>query len=171
MSFLGVDVSDTQRADVLLDFHFYNYAFCKDQGFTAAKTSCFFSILKRVVQQDTNINTEAIAVSFERFKNLLLKHSVQRPPHSVAIFNTDDVGKITDYIANSYYRHFHLYKFIFTKRSVVQLQQHQSCAISQVRLARPLAEGMEHLPPPVIPEHSQSKVEIDISKVESPIGF
>jgi hypothetical protein len=36
--------------------------------------------------------------SFALFKELLLRHSVQRPPHSLAIFNLDDVNAINDYV-------------------------------------------------------------------------
>jgi len=34
--------------------------------------------------------------SFKNFKELLLRHSVQRPPHSLAIFNLDDVKAINE---------------------------------------------------------------------------
>jgi hypothetical protein len=163
--FLGVDLRDKKRADVIQDFHFYNYAFCKDNAFSAEKTSCFVSIVGRVVQADQGTNTGNVGDSFALFKNLLLKHSVERPPYSVGIFSPTDVGKITDYIMNSYYRHFNLYKFIFTKKTIARLQQSQECDVSEVRVPRPLYQAMEHLAPPVVPPQatkllSQSKVSI-----------
>ena len=153
-----MNLKDSERADVLLDFHFYNYAFCKDNAFTTEKTSCFFSILKRIIQadQDSNagVSDGAIQKSFDHLKTLLFRHSVERPPHSVGIFSVADVKEMIDYVSNSYYRHFSLYKFIFTKRSVVQLSQQQQCAISEVRVARPLMQAMEHTTPPLVPPGS-----------------
>jgi len=41
---------------------------------------------------------------------------VQRPPFSIDLFSPDDVRKIVEYIINTYFRHFKLYKFAFTPR-------------------------------------------------------
>ncbi|XP_078064770.1 cilia- and flagella-associated protein 119, partial [Mustelus asterias] len=51
---------------------------------------------------------------FHYFRELLFCHSVQRPPFSVELFNGDQVKFITDYILETYFRHFKLYKYAFT---------------------------------------------------------
>ena len=38
----------------------------------------------------------------------------QRPPFSIDLFNADEVSKITDYVLNTYFRHFKMYKYVFT---------------------------------------------------------
>jgi hypothetical protein len=58
---------------------------------------------------------------FDFFKKLLVKHSVERPPFSVEIFSLDDVKTIIDYVANTYFRHYKLYLYAFTKKPVVNL--------------------------------------------------
>jgi hypothetical protein len=45
------DASEAENtaAEVMLDYYFYNYAFCKDLGFTAKKCSTFLSMMKAVI--------------------------------------------------------------------------------------------------------------------------
>ena len=40
----------------------------------------------------------------------------QRPPFSIDLFGADDVRKIVEYVINTYFRHYKLYKFAFTPR-------------------------------------------------------
>jgi hypothetical protein len=48
--------------------------------------------------------------SFEFFKELLLRHSVQRPPFSVGLFSFQEMKAITEWMMDSYYRHYKLYQ-------------------------------------------------------------
>ena len=54
------------------------------------------------------------AKSFATFKELLLRHSVQRPPHSLGKFNLDDVKKIDEFVLDNFYRHYPMYKYALT---------------------------------------------------------
>lgn len=47
--FVTAEPSDT--SEVIVDFHFYNYAFCKEQRFDARKTSTYMSIMYDVLAQ------------------------------------------------------------------------------------------------------------------------
>ncbi|CAN0146829.1 unnamed protein product, partial [Scytosiphon promiscuus] len=100
---------------VVLDFHYYNYAFCKERRFDARATSTFLSIMKDILDEDmrTNDSSPSLKASFGRFEELILRHAVDRPPWTAGVLNPKDVGAITDYVATSYYRHFTLYKHIF----------------------------------------------------------
>ncbi|CAM9380516.1 unnamed protein product, partial [Phaeothamnion confervicola] len=99
--------------EVVLDFHFYNYAFCKERGFNALKTSTFLSIAKEIFDKDMASSVQSMELSFLRFKELLLTHSVQRPPWSIGVFGAGDVRDVVDYSLTSYFRHFGLYKALF----------------------------------------------------------
>ena len=59
--------------------------------------------------------------SYEMFKELLLRHSVQRPPHSLAIFNLDDVKAINDHVQDSFYRFYNMYLYSLTKEQLIIL--------------------------------------------------
>lgn len=44
----------TDKEKIVLDFHYYNYAFCKERRFDARATSTFLSILKDVFDEVRN---------------------------------------------------------------------------------------------------------------------
>ncbi|KAJ3328981.1 hypothetical protein HDU76_008889 [Blyttiomyces sp. JEL0837] len=50
------------------------------------------------------------------FKDLLLKHCIHRPPFSDKIFSFTDLNAITEYVTNTYFRHYLMYKYVFTKK-------------------------------------------------------
>lgn len=44
----------TDKETIVLDFHYYNYAFCKERRFDARATSTFLSILKDIFDEVRN---------------------------------------------------------------------------------------------------------------------
>ncbi|KAJ3027904.1 UNVERIFIED_CONTAM: hypothetical protein HDU68_002870 [Siphonaria sp. JEL0065] len=50
------------------------------------------------------------------FKDLLLKHCINRPPFSEQIFTFAEMKLITDFATNTYFRHYLMYKYTFTKQ-------------------------------------------------------
>jgi len=58
---------------------------------------------------------------FDTFKELLLRHAVQRPPHSLAIFNLDDVKNIEEFMQKTFFRHFEMFKYALTIRDMLVL--------------------------------------------------
>ncbi len=38
----------------------------------------------------------------------------QRPPHSIELFSADQVRLVSEYVVNTYFRHFKMYKYAFT---------------------------------------------------------
>ena len=108
-----LDGENPLRAQVLLEFYANNLAFARERGFSAEKTSTFFSIMKR--NHDEMV--EAFLPqqkSWEYLQALVLAHAVQRPPYSVGIFQLSEVRDITQYALDSYYRNFALYRYAFT---------------------------------------------------------
>ena len=104
-----LDGENPLRAQVLLEFYANNLAFARERGFSAEKTSTFFSIMKR--NHDEMVEAFLpMEKSWEHFKALLLAHAVQRPPHSVGVFTLKEAQLITDFALNTYYRHFKLFR-------------------------------------------------------------
>ncbi len=56
--------------------------FCQQQAFNFEKTATFLSIIHDILQRDINLTTsETSAIkSYQRFEEILLRHSVDRPP-------------------------------------------------------------------------------------------
>lgn len=45
-----------------------------------------------------------------------MNFSLQRPPFSIDLFTPDNVKVISEYVINTYFRNFKLYKYIFTSQ-------------------------------------------------------
>lgn len=83
---------------------------------TIAKTSAFFSVMKLSFFHCIASPVHDVDEAFEFFKQLLLRHSVQRPPYSEQIFSFTDIKTITEYAIDTLFRHYKLYKYAYTKK-------------------------------------------------------
>ncbi|CAK6964137.1 coiled-coil domain-containing protein 189 [Scomber scombrus] len=119
-SVFGVDLPEPRRG-VLLELYVQTVLFCRECSFKKEQTSALLSIIKSI--HGTNIETSLnnIEQCFEYYKELLLCHSVRRPPFSINLFSSEEVNCIFNYIHNSYMRHYKLYKYIFTPQVKLDL--------------------------------------------------
>ncbi|KAJ3227285.1 hypothetical protein HK099_002649 [Clydaea vesicula] len=78
---------------------------------------------------------------YNYFKELLLKHSIHRPPYSVRIFSLLQIKQISEYVTNTYFRHYLMYKYAFTKKVLMDLtigtktdgeQPEEECVIENI---------------------------------------
>eukprot|EP00746_Dinoflagellata_sp_MGD_P128310 gnl/MRDRNA2_/MRDRNA2_62699_c0_seq1.p1 gnl/MRDRNA2_/MRDRNA2_62699_c0~~gnl/MRDRNA2_/MRDRNA2_62699_c0_seq1.p1 ORF type:complete len:256 (-),score=57.92 gnl/MRDRNA2_/MRDRNA2_62699_c0_seq1:49-816(-) len=120
-SCMNVDQSEGYRTEILKEFHFHNYSFCKTQRFNAEKTSTYLSIMK-VMFEEVCLRRLTMDEAFNFFKGWLLKHSVQRPPFSVGVFTFEDVKAITEYVHNTFFRHYKLWKYAYVTHRDVELR-------------------------------------------------
>jgi hypothetical protein len=153
--------SDNPRSAILADFCLYNLVFCDEAGFSLAKKSAFFSIMKCVFEHafqggsaevgvgasgdalDSGALSEGCeAVSSEDsmayFQKQILAHSVDSPSERmVAVFDLPDVQALTDFVGKTFYRNYSAYRLCFSTKQAVEL------ATRQVSIETPLA------PPPL----------------------
>ena len=143
--YIGVKADDTEKQnEVIFDFHFFNLAFARDLGFTPNKVSTFISIMIDALDRDRSDGLRTMEGSFLDFKKALLAHSVERPPASAGIFDEADVTKIVDYVTNSYYRHFRLYKYVLAKKPRLVLTQREHSLVEvPPRKLRPLSAALQ----------------------------
>jgi len=82
-NYMKIPYESGPKRDIAVDFHFHNYAFCKERAFDARRIAAFMSIMNDVFLRDTSSSSPLSKAkdSFAYFRNLLLRHSVQRPPH------------------------------------------------------------------------------------------
>lgn len=107
---------DPELAAITLDLYHYTMQFARRKGFTADKVSALYSIAKET-HDSSMANFWPARRSFEHFKELLLMHSVQRPPYSIGLFALSDARAITDFFSAGYFRHYMLYKYAFTRKT------------------------------------------------------
>ncbi|XP_030255200.1 cilia- and flagella-associated protein 119 [Sparus aurata] len=119
-SVFGVDLPEPKRG-VLLELYVQAVLFCRERNFKKEQTSALLSIIKSIHEANVETPLNNIEQSFKYCKELLLCHSVRRPPFSINLFSSEEVTGILNYIFNSYVRHYKLYKYIFTPQVKLDL--------------------------------------------------
>jgi len=95
---------------VATDFLMYVLVFCQEAGFSAAKASALFRIVKTVFDETFCGGEERRAKSreesFARFKALVLNADV---------FDVPDVEPLADFVSTTFFRHFDAYSACFLR--------------------------------------------------------
>ena len=108
---------DPMQFDIISEFYFHLYVFCRENAFSLRKTSSLISIVYDVFNRDaasiawSNTHEE----SFAFFNNLLVKHCVDWSPKFIKVFTDGDARLIHTFVLELYYQNFRLYKYIFAK--------------------------------------------------------
>ena len=110
------------QAEIALDLYTHGVIFARKSHFSPLQLSTLIAVLKRVHEACISTPFENEELTMRLFKELMVKHSVDRPPYSSNVFSLAQVKDITDYVLTTYFKHFKLYKFAFTKR--VRLDLH-----------------------------------------------
>eukprot|EP00472_Partenskyella_glossopodia_P007976 CAMPEP_0197525526 /NCGR_PEP_ID=MMETSP1318-20131121/12853_1 /TAXON_ID=552666 /ORGANISM="Partenskyella glossopodia, Strain RCC365" /LENGTH=275 /DNA_ID=CAMNT_0043079039 /DNA_START=65 /DNA_END=892 /DNA_ORIENTATION=+ len=95
--------------------------FCHRNQMNAEKASTLISIFYSTHKKSFGPPVAPTMDAFKYFKSLLLKHSVERPPFSIAIFTPADVKVITKYAIETYFRHYKMYQYVFGTSAVLIL--------------------------------------------------
>nr|XP_046233005.1 coiled-coil domain-containing protein 189 isoform X2 [Scatophagus argus] len=119
-SVFGVDLPEPKRG-VLLELYVHTVLFCRGRRFKKEQTSALLSIIKSIHEANVETPVNNIEYCFKYCKELLLCHSVRRPPFSINLFSSEEVNCILEYIHKSYVRHYKLYKYIFTPQAKLDL--------------------------------------------------
>ena len=119
-----------QHLAILQQFTDLNCEFAKKSGFTEKKMACFMEIMHYCMKQ---LVKERLSEddSFANFKELLLRHAIQRPPHSLAIFNLKDVKDIDEFALDTFYRHYDMYRYALTVKDLLVLTSSQGHEVAQ----------------------------------------
>ena len=112
------------KVGILQQYTETNVNFAFKQNFDEKKMACFVEIMHYLMQM---IVSEPLTEDkmYDHFKDLLLRHAVLRPPHSLAIFNLNDVKKIDLFVQDTFIRHFDMYSYAFTAKETLLLKTHK----------------------------------------------
>ncbi|KAH3870790.1 cilia- and flagella-associated protein 119-like isoform X2 [Dreissena polymorpha] len=108
------DHKTSLKTGIVMDLYYYTLQFAREHKFTKEQTSAFFSIVKKTHEVCTETPFGNLDQTFSYFKELVLCHAVNRPPHSIELFSADQVRLVSEYVVNTYFRHFKMYKYAFT---------------------------------------------------------
>lgn len=112
------DISTCKLKQNLIEADLFTYAFLfgLEEKYSPAQLSTLITIIKNVhaLCVSSMFDNHSDALSY--FQKLVIQHSVSRPPFSVQIFNPNEVKNLNEYVLSTYFKHYKLYKYAFTRR-------------------------------------------------------
>lgn len=151
MKCMRISNEDGFQSEILGEFHFHNFGFCQKQCFSDEQASTLLSIMRLLHQRSVADSKMSIQDAFVLFRELMDSHSVQRPPYSVGVFSTAEQAAISDYVAETFFRHFKMYQYVYVKSKELHLQLVSEDLAPPVPLAIGLHESHE-VDPREVPE-------------------
>ena len=113
-----------KRGLITLELFGYLVLFARENDFTEEQLSALYTIVVSIHQLCLSTPYDNSRQCFQLLKDLLVCHSVNRPPYSTGLFSVRQVKSITDYVLQSYFKHFKLYKYAFTRKVHMDLTLH-----------------------------------------------
>lgn len=95
--------------------------FSRDQRFDASQTSTLLSIVKHVLFFTTTQNM-TMEAAYEYAKQVLVRHSVFRPPFATNVFTLDGIVAIEHFMLENLFRFYKLYFFVFGQNEEVDFE-------------------------------------------------
>nr|XP_008246951.2 cilia- and flagella-associated protein 119 isoform X4 [Oryctolagus cuniculus] len=106
--------SQSLRDAIVLDLFHHALIFCRQQGFSLEQTSTVCALLQDLHKACTATPLGNVEECYRYFSSLLFCHGIRRPPFSIDLFKEEQLLAVADYVVNTYFRHFKLYKYAFT---------------------------------------------------------
>lgn len=143
------DPNDAQRIAVFLDLFSNVLDFCAKSKFSALKTSTFLSLVRLTHIKCCEVQGPLVTLgeAYAFFETNLLRHSVERPPFSIAVFAHPEVKALVHFMSEIYFRHLSMYQLVFGTTRQLTLNTSFSAAptVSQVAI-QSLQDAKEDAP-------------------------
>lgn len=134
---------DCVLSEVLAEYHYHNFMFCKKHNFGPEQASAFLSVMRVLHTKAVTDGQLQEAQARKLLDKLLERHCRQLPPFSVGVFSKADVSAIWEYASRTFFRHYAMYAYMYTQRKDIYLRQRQISAVPQVPAAVPLHKDLE----------------------------
>ncbi|XP_037363117.1 cilia- and flagella-associated protein 119 isoform X2 [Talpa occidentalis] len=99
---------------ITLDLFSHALIFCRQQHFSPEQTSTACALLQDLHKACIATPLGNVEECYRYFTSVLFCHGVRRPPFSINLFTEEQLLALADYVVNTYFRHFKLYKYVFT---------------------------------------------------------
>ncbi|CAO2583402.1 Cilia- and flagella-associated protein 119 [Lemmus lemmus] len=144
------------RDAIILDLFSYALIFCRQQGFSLEQTSAACALLQDLHKACVATPLGNVEECYRYFTSVLFCHGVRRPPFSIDLFKEEQLLALADYVVNTYFRHFKLYKYVFTPQVRLDL----SLTYMGLQLPKPEEkESEEAVEQVATPEEQEPEVE------------
>lgn len=120
LSLPGLSDPHAFRAQVVSDFYLFNLVHAKSLGLLPRQAAVFHAIMEEVflcIGPDQDMESDAC---FERFRTLLLAHSIDRPPEHLAVFKGNEARLLSDFVTSTFFKHILLYKYCLSCQREVE---------------------------------------------------
>ncbi|XP_075828482.1 cilia- and flagella-associated protein 119 [Microtus pennsylvanicus] len=145
------------RDAIILDLFSYALIFCRQQGFSLEQTSAACALLQDLHKACIATPLGNVEECYRYFTSVLFCHGVRRPPFSIDLFKEEQLLALADYVVNTYFRHFKLYKYVFTPQVRLDL----SLTYMGLQLPQPEEkEGEEAVEQAATPQEQEPETEI-----------
>ena len=114
-------LSKLTTSPILIDLYTYILRYSASQNHSPIQTSTLFSIVQKTHEKCVQSPVLNFESDYDYFKKLMLSHSIYRPPYSVRVFTLNQVRDITEFVTRTYFRCYGMYKYVFTKRMLMDL--------------------------------------------------
>ncbi|XP_024903981.1 coiled-coil domain-containing protein 189 isoform X2 [Pteropus alecto] len=122
---LGLGCPELSLRDAItLDLFSHALIFCRQQGFSLEQTSAACALLQDlhkacVGHRGTSLPLDCRTLGEKARasgggQSSYSQSLLQRPPFSIDLFKEEQLLALADYVVNTYFRHFKLYKYVFT---------------------------------------------------------
>ncbi|XP_057343136.1 cilia- and flagella-associated protein 119 isoform X3 [Manis pentadactyla] len=109
------------RNAITLDLFSHALLFCRQQGFSLEQTSTACALLQDLHKACVATPLGNVEECYRYFTSVLFCHGVRRPPFSIDLFKEEQLLTLANYVVNTYFRHFKLYKYVFTPQVQLDL--------------------------------------------------
>ncbi|XP_059934038.1 cilia- and flagella-associated protein 119 [Mesoplodon densirostris] len=106
--------AQSPRDAITLDLFSHALIFCRQQGFSLEQTSTACALLQDLHKACIATPLGNVEECYRYFTSVLFCHGIRRPPFSINLFKEEQLLALADYVVNTYFRHFKLYKYVFT---------------------------------------------------------
>ncbi|XP_050021899.1 cilia- and flagella-associated protein 119 isoform X3 [Alexandromys fortis] len=135
------------RDAVILDLFSYALIFCREQGFSLEQTSAACALLQDLHKACIATPLGNVEECYRYFTSVLFCHGVRE----------EQLLALADYVVNTYFRHFKLYKYVFTPQVRLDL------SLTYMGLQLPKSEekeGEEAVEQAATPQEQEPETEI-----------
>lgn len=99
---------------IMIDLFYYLIKFALKQNFSKLQINVLIYAILKTHELALSTAYGNIDECFTYLKDMMILYSVNRPPFSLKLFEPNQIKICLEYFFNTYFRHFKLYKLVFT---------------------------------------------------------
>lgn len=113
--------------------------YARESVYDDKKIARLLEVCTTVLLEDSSKWQRTAEQSLQHFQKLIMDSAVDRPPKSQGLFKPSEAVSIVDFMLQSYYRHFKLYKYCLATVPERRIRQVEPAGVEPPMASPPLA--------------------------------